>query len=149
MADNLLDKANEILDKAQLAAAEFHQFNQEQTDRIVEAVFKTGFNNRVKLAKMAQEEIGMGVWEHKVIKNVLGIQLVYESIRNEKTVWVISTSTVMFKILICLKSRNPIIISSHRGAATSCTEAVRICYESVCCWPTGFSHCSESRDYSS
>ena len=91
MADNLLEKANEILDKAQLASAEFHQFDQEQTDRIVEAVFKAGFNNRVKLAKMAQEETGMGKWEHKVIKNVLGTQLVYESIRNEKTVGVISS----------------------------------------------------------
>ena len=157
MADNLLDKANEILDRAQLASAEFHQYNQEETDRIVEAVFKAGFNNRVKLAKMAQEETGMGKWEHKVIKNVLGTQLVYESIRNEKTVGVISydpktgiteiaqplgpilavipvtnpTSTTMFKILICLKSRNPIIISAHRGAARSCAETVRICYEAA------------------
>ena len=157
MAENLLEKANDILDKAQLAAAEFHQFNQEQTDRVVEAVFKAGFNNRVKLAKMAHEETGMGKWEHKVIKNVLGTQLVYESIKNEKTVGVISydprtgiteiaqplgpilavipvtnpTSTVMFKILICLKSRNPIIVSSHRGASNSCTEAVRICYEAA------------------
>ena len=157
MADDLLERANEILDKAQLAAAEYHQYNQEQTDRIVEAVFKAGFSNRVKLAKMAQEETGMGVWEHKVIKNVLGTQLVYESIRHEKTVGVISsdpltgiteiaqplgpvfavipvtnpTSTVMFKILICLKSRNPIIVSSHRGAARSCAEAVRICYEAA------------------
>ena len=157
MSENLLEIADEILEKAQLAAAEFHQFNQEQTDRIVEAVFKAGFNNRVKLAKMAHEETGMGVWEHKVIKNVLGTQLVYESIKNEKTVGVISynsltgiaeiaqplgpilavipvtnpTSTVMFKILICLKSRNPIIVSSHRGAAKSCAQAVRICYEAA------------------
>jgi acetaldehyde dehydrogenase/alcohol dehydrogenase len=157
MAENLNEVANGILDKAQLAAAEFHQFNQEQTDKIVEAVFKAGFNQRVKLAKMAQEETGMGVWEHKVIKNVLATQLVYESIKNEKTVGVISynpltgiseiaqplgpilavipvtnpTSTVMFKILICLKSRNPIIISSHRGASKSCAEAVRICYEAA------------------
>ena len=157
MSENLLEIADEILEKAQLAAAEFHQFNQEQTDRIVEAIFKAGFNNRVTLAKMAQEETGMGVWEHKVIKNVLGTQLVYESIKNEKTVGVISynaytgiaeiaqplgpvlavipvtnpTSTVMFKILICLKSRNPIIISSHRGAAKSCAEAVRLCYEAA------------------
>ncbi|MEI7724013.1 MAG: aldehyde dehydrogenase family protein [Bacteroidota bacterium] len=157
MTENLLDKANEILDKAQLAAAEFQQYDQAQTDRIVEAVFKAGFNNRVKLAKMAQEETGMGKWEHKVIKNVLGTQLVYESIRNEKTVGVISsdpktgiteiaqplgpilavipvtnpTSTTMFKILICLKSRNPIIISAHRGASKSCSETVRICYEAA------------------
>lgn len=157
MAENLKEIADEILEKAQLAAAEFHQFNQEQTDRIVEAIFKAGFNNRVNLAKMAQEETGMGVWEHKVIKNVLGTQLVYESIKNEKTVGVISynsqtgiaeiaqplgpilavipvtnpTSTAMFKILICLKSRNPIIISSHRGASKSCAETVRICYEAA------------------
>ncbi len=152
-----MEIADAILEKAQLAAAEYHQYNQEQADRIVEAVFKAGFNNRVKLAKMAQEETGMGIWEHKVIKNVLATQLVYESIQYEKTVGVISydrltgiteiaqplgpilavipvtnpTSTVMFKILICLKSRNPIIISSHRGAAESCAEAVRICYEAA------------------
>ena len=157
MAENLQEKADEILDRAQLAAAEFYQFNQEQTDKIVEAVFKAGFNNRVKLAKMAQEETGMGKWEHKVIKNVLGTQLVYESIKNEKTAGVISfdprtgmteiaqplgpilavipvtnpTSTTMFKILICLKARNPIIISAHRGAAKSCSETVRICYEAA------------------
>ena len=157
MSENLLEIADGILEKAQLAAAEYHQFNQEQTDRIVEAVFKAGFNSRVKLAKMAHEETGMGIWEHKVIKNVLGTQLVYESIKNEKTVGVISfnpmtgiaeiaqplgpilavipvtnpTSTVMFKILICLKSRNPIIVSSHRGASKSCAEAVRICYEAA------------------
>jgi acetaldehyde dehydrogenase/alcohol dehydrogenase len=157
MTDNLLEKVSEILDRAQLAAAEFQQFDQQQTDRIVEAVFRAGFANRVKLAKMAHEETGMGVWEHKVIKNVLGTQLVYESIRNEKTVGVISsdprtgiteiaqplgpilavipvtnpTSTTMFKILICLKSRNPIMISSHRGASKSCRETVRICYEAA------------------
>jgi len=157
MGDPLVEKANDILDRAILATAEFHQFNQEETDRIVEAVFKAGFNARVKLAKMAQEETGMGKWEHKVIKNVLGTQLVYESIRNEKTVGVISsdprtgiteiaqplgpilaiipvtnpTSTALFKILICLKSRNPVIISAHRGAARSCTETVRICYEAA------------------
>ena len=157
MSDSLIEKADEIMEKAIFAAAEFHQYDQTQTDRIVEAVFKAGFNNRVKLAKMAQEETGMGKWEHKVIKNVLATQLVYESIKNEKTVGVISsdpktgiteiaqplgpifavipvtnpTSTTMFKILICLKSRNPIIISAHRGAARSCTETVRICYEAA------------------
>ena len=157
MTDTLTEKADAILDRAQLAAAEFHQYDQQQTDRIVEAVYKAAFNNRVGLAKMAHEETGMGRWEHKVIKNVLGSQLVYESIKNEKTVGVIAsdpvtgiteiaqplgpilavipvtnpTSTTMFKILICLKSRNPIIISAHRGAAKSCAETVRICYEAA------------------
>jgi acetaldehyde dehydrogenase/alcohol dehydrogenase len=157
MGETPAEKVNDILDRAQLASAEFHQYNQQQTDRIVEAVFKAGFSNRVKLAKMAYEETGMGVWEHKVIKNVLATQLVYESIKSEKTVGVISsdsrtgiteiaqplgpilavipvtnpTSTTMFKILISLKSRNPILISAHRGASKSCAETVRICYEAA------------------
>jgi len=156
MAD-LTEKANEVLDKALLASAEFHQFSQEETDRVVEAVFRAGFKNRVKLAKMAQEETGLGIWEHKVLKNVLGSQLVYESIRDEKTVGVISydpltgiseiaqplgpilavipvtnpTSTVLYKTLICMKTRNPIILSAHRGAAKACAETARICYEAA------------------
>lgn len=157
MAENIEDKANAIIEKALLAAAEFHQFDQEQTDRIVEAVYKAGFNERVRLAKMAHEETGIGVWEHKVLKNVIATQLVYNSIRDEKTVGVISTdpvtgiseiaqplgpifavtpvtnptSTVMYKILICLKTRNPIIISAHRSASKCCRETVRICYEAA------------------
>jgi acetaldehyde dehydrogenase/alcohol dehydrogenase len=93
-----------------------------------------GFNNRVKLAKMAQEETGIGIWKHKIIKNIVATQLVYEDIKNLKTVGIISederlgiveiaqpigpifavvpvtnpTSTVLFKILIALKTRNPI-----------------------------------------
>ncbi len=149
--------ADELLDRAVLAGALFHQFNQEQTDRIVENVFEAGFNARVKLAKMAAEETGIGIWQHKVIKNVVASQLVYESIKDEKTVGVISvdkkhgiteiaqplgpifavipvtnpTSTVLFKILIALKSRNPVIISPPRRAPKCCHEAVRICYEAA------------------
>jgi acetaldehyde dehydrogenase/alcohol dehydrogenase len=157
MPESLSEKADHVLEKANLAAAEFQQFDQAQTDRIVEAVYRAGFNARVKLAKMAWEETGIGVWEHKVLKNTLATLLVYESIRNEKTVGVISedkltgiteiaqplgpifavtpvtnpTSTVMYKILICLKTRNPIIVSAHRAALKSCTETVRICYEAA------------------
>ncbi|MEI6456523.1 MAG: aldehyde dehydrogenase family protein [bacterium] len=157
MADDYQEKADEILNKALFAAAEFQQFNQEETDRIVEAVYKAGFNARVHLAKMAYEETGIGVWEHKVLKNVIATQLVYDSIKNEKTVGIIAndkksgiieiaqplgpilavtpvtnpTSTVLFKTLICLKTRNPIIFSVHRSALKCCTEAVRICYEAA------------------
>jgi acetaldehyde dehydrogenase/alcohol dehydrogenase len=157
MAESPDEKADRIIGKAIFAAAEFQQFDQEQTDRIVEAVYKAGLNARISLAKHAVEETGMGIWEHKMWKNVIATQLVYESIKDVKTVGVISadpitgiteiaqplgpifavtpvtnpTSTAMFKILICLKTRNPIIISSHRGAAKCTTEAVRICYEAA------------------
>ena len=156
MAD-AITKANELLQKADMAAAVFNQLDQEKTDYIVEQVYKAGLRNRVKLAKMAREETGKGVWEHKVLKNVLATQIVYEDIKNEKTVGIISrderngiieiaqplgpilgiipvtnpTSTVMFKILICLKTRNSIIISPHMNAMQCCGEAARICYEAA------------------
>jgi acetaldehyde dehydrogenase / alcohol dehydrogenase len=157
MEEEIRKKADQLVEKALFAAAEFQQFDQEQTDRIVENVFIAGFNNRVKLAKMACEETGIGNWQHKVLKNVIATQLVYDSIKNEKTAGVISqndqtgiteiaqplgpifavtpvtnpTSTVLYKTLICLKTRNPILISAHRGAANSCAETVRICYEAA------------------
>lgn len=148
---------NDILNRALASAAIFSQLNQEQTDRIVRAVYEAGLNNRIKLAKMAVEETGIGKWEDKVIKNVVATQYVYESIRYQKTVGIISedfengiseiaqpigpilaiipctnpTSTVMFKVLIALKTRNPIIISAHHRALECCREAVRICYEAA------------------
>jgi acetaldehyde dehydrogenase/alcohol dehydrogenase len=146
-----------ILGRAAEAAAEFRKLDQEQTDAIVKAAYTAGFNNRVRLAKMACEETRLGVWRDKVIKNAIATRIVYQDIRNLKTVGVISedeergiveiaqplgpifaitpvtnpTSTVLFKILICLKSRNPIIIRPH-GAARKCSiEAARVCYEAA------------------
>jgi acetaldehyde dehydrogenase/alcohol dehydrogenase len=150
-------QADEMLQRAGMASGVFEMSDQEQTDKIVTAVFKAGFNNRIKLAKMAHEETGLGVFEHKILKNVLATQLVYENILNEKTVGIISqnestgiteiaqplgpvlaiipvtnpTSTVMFKIMIALKTRNPIIISPHSKAVKCCAEAARICYEAA------------------
>ncbi len=146
-----------IMDRAVTAARAFHDLDQKQTDRIVEAVFRAGFDNRIRLARAACDETRMGVWKDKVIKNVIATLFVYEDISNMKTVGVISedevrgiveiaqpvgpifaitpvtnpTSTVLFKILISLKSRNPIIIRPH-GAARKCSiEAARICYEAA------------------
>lgn len=150
-------QAKQMLAKATIAAGIFNQYNQEQTDRIVENVARAGFNNRVKLAKMACEETKLGIWEHKVLKNVLASQFVFENIRNERTVGVLShdersgiteiaqplgpilaiipmtnpTSTVIFKILIALKSRNPIIFSPPRKAMRCSIEAARICYQAA------------------
>lgn len=149
--------ADDLLQKARIAAAIFSELDQEQTDHIVEQVYKAGLRNRVKLAKMAREETGRGVWEHKVLKNVLATQMVYNNIKNAKTVGIISenertgiteiaqplgpilgvipvtnpTSTVLFKILICLKTRNPIIISPHMDAVKCCSETAKICYETA------------------
>jgi len=152
-----LKNVDQIMEKAIYAAGIFSQLDQEHTDRIVRAVYEAGFNNRIKLAKMAHEETGLGNWKDKVIKNVVATQLVYEDLKNLKTVGTISedrergiteiaqpigpifalipvtnpTSTVMFKILIALKSRNPIIIGPHSRATKCCDEAARICYEAA------------------
>lgn len=146
-----------IMNNAVRAAIKFREFDQDQTDRVVKAVYEAGFNNRIPLAKMAHEETRLGVWQDKVIKNVIATRFVYEDLRNQKTVGVVSedeangiteiaqpigpifavtpitnpTSTVLFKILIALKTRNPIIIRPH-GAARKCSiEAARVCYEAA------------------
>ena len=148
---------DEILENAVSAAAVFSQLDQRATDRIVRAVYKAGLNNRVRLARMAHDETGIGKWEDKVKKNVFATQYVYESIKHLRTVGIIAedekngiveiaqpigpvlaitpvtnpTSTAMFKILISLKTRNPIIISPHRKAVNCSVKAAKICYEAA------------------
>jgi acetaldehyde dehydrogenase / alcohol dehydrogenase len=139
------------------AAAVFSQFTQPQTDRIVKAVYEAAFAHRVRLARMAEEETGLGKWRDKVIKNVVASQLVYEDIKDLKTVGVVHedratgiteiaqpvgpilaiipvtnpTSTIIFKVLIALKTRNPLIISPSPRAMRCGAETARICYEAA------------------
>jgi len=155
--DIKIPKVEEIMTLASLAGAEFTQLSQEQTDKITENVFKAAFDKRTVLAKMAQEETGIGKWEDKVLKNVVASLLVFEDIKDEKTVGIINedkkrgiieiaqpmgpilaiipvtnpTSTTIFKILISLKTRNPVIICPSRNAIQCSSEAARICYEAA------------------
>jgi acetaldehyde dehydrogenase/alcohol dehydrogenase len=148
---------DEIIQRALKAAAAFRKLDQAQTDRIVRAVYLAAMDNRVRLATMATEETGMGFGPHKVIKNVIAGQLVYEHIKNHKTVGVISedsfsgiiemarplgpilalipainpTSTTIFKVLITTKTRNPLIISGNAIAKNCVAETARVCYESA------------------
>lgn len=152
-----MSRAQEIIGKAVTAAEAFRRLDQEQTDRIVRAMYLAAMDHRVSLAKMAHEETGMGVWQHKVIKNIIATQLVYEDIRNQKTVGVIyenprngisevaqplgpilgfipvtnPTATTIFKALICLKTRNPLIISPHQVARQCTSAAAEICYKAA------------------
>ena len=149
--------ADQILQRAVQAGAVFAQLGQAETDRIVEAVHKAAFNQRVRLARMAHEETGMGKWQDKVLKNVVASQLVYDDIKDLKTAGVVSedfasgiteiaqpvgpilavipvtnpTSTVIFKVLISLKARNPIIVCPSGKAKRCCAETARICYEAA------------------
>ena len=148
---------NAAIRKAKSAAAIFGQLSQEHVDKIVYEVCKAGFDSRIELARLAIEETRLGKFEDKVIKNVVATQFIYEDIKNQKTVGIISenektgiieiaepigpifaitpitnpTSTVLFKILIALKSRNPIIIRPHTKALKCSGRAAEICYEAA------------------
>lgn len=146
-----------IMEQAQQAADGFRALDQAAVDRVTAAVYSAGFDARVELAQQAAEETRLGVWQDKVVKNAIATRLVYEDIRDLRTVGVITedhyneivevaqplgpifavtpitnpTSTALFKILIAMKTRNPILIRPH-GAARKCTiRAAQLCYEAA------------------
>ena len=130
------------------AQKKFSTYTQEQVDKIFKAVAMAANENRIELAKMAYEETKMGVMEDKVIKNHFASEYIYNAYKNTKTVGIIEedkaygyarvadaigivaaiipttnpTSTVIFKVLLAMKTRNGIIISPH-PRAKKCTIA--------------------------
>jgi acetaldehyde dehydrogenase/alcohol dehydrogenase len=147
----------ETVHRALNAGHAFSKLDQAATDRIVLAVYREAFGKRQILAEMAYSETGIGNLRDKVIKNIIATRFVYRDIKDLPSVGIIAedkenmiveiarpmgpifavtpitnpTSTALFKILIAMKSRNPIIIFPH-GAARKCTvEAARICYEAA------------------
>jgi acetaldehyde dehydrogenase/alcohol dehydrogenase len=126
----------------------FSSFTQEQVDKIFLAAGKAADTARIKLAKMAVEETGMGIVEDKVIKNHYAAEYIYNAYKDTKTCGVIEedriygiqkiaepiglvaavipttnpTSTAIFKALIALKTRNGVIFSPH-PRAKACTNA--------------------------
>lgn len=145
------------VDKAQTALKEFMEFTQEQIDDIVKAMTLAGLDKHMELAKMAVEETGRGVYEDKITKNMFATEYVYHSIKNEKTVGVIAeneledyeiiaepvgvvcgvtpvtnpTSTTLFKALIAIKARNPIIFGFHPAAQQCSVAAAKIVYDAA------------------
>ncbi|WP_405153188.1 bifunctional acetaldehyde-CoA/alcohol dehydrogenase [Paenibacillus sp. FSL K6-0108] len=141
-----------LIDKANKAHAAFMSMDQKQIDRIVQAMALAGLDKHMMLAKMAVEETGRGVYEDKITKNIFATEYVYHSIKYDKTVGVIEdneyesfqkiaepvgiimgitpvtnpTSTTMFKALISIKTRNPIIFGFHPSAQNCSREAAKI-----------------------
>lgn len=139
------------------AQREFSKFTQEQVDHIFFEAAMAANKARIPLAKMAVEETGMGVMEDKVIKNHYASEYIYHAYRSIKTVGVLEedpafgikkiaepiglvaavipttnpTSTAIFKALLCLKTRNAILISPHPRAKKCTAEAARIVYEAA------------------
>ena len=124
----------------------FATYTQEQVDKIFYEAAMAANKQRIPLAKLAVEETKRGVMEDKVIKNHYAAEYIYNAYKDTKTCGVIEedaaygikkvaepiglvaavipttnpTSTAIFKTLICLKTRNAIIISPH-PSAKACT----------------------------
>jgi acetaldehyde dehydrogenase/alcohol dehydrogenase len=152
-----MSRAEEIMERACRAAAAFRAFEQKETDAIVRAIYVAALTERVRLAELAYRETGIGVLQHKVVKNTIAAQLVYADIKNQKTIGVISedsnsgivevahplgpilgfipvtnpTSTMIFKALISVKTRNALIISPHQAARRSISAAAEVCYQAA------------------
>ena len=139
------------------AQKKFATYTQEQVDEIFRQAALAANHNRIKLAKMAVEETGMGIVEDKVIKNNFAAEYIYNQYKNMKTCGVLEedktsgitkiaepigviaaivpttnpTSTAIFKTLIALKTRNAIIISPHPRAKRATIEAAKIVLEAA------------------
>jgi len=151
-AIDIKKEIDKLVEKAQVALDKFMKFDQEKIDNIVKEMAMAGLDEHMRLAKMAVDETGRGVYEDKTIKNMFATEYVYHSIKYDKTVGVINendfedyvevaepvgviaavtpvtnpTSTTMFKSLIAIKTRNPIIFAFHPSAQKCSAEAARI-----------------------
>ncbi len=152
-----VEKLQQKIAQMREAQKAFAAFTQEQVDKIFFEAAMAANKQRIPLAKMAVEETGMGVVEDKVIKNHYAAEYIYNSYKNVKTCGVIEedasygikkiaepmglvgaiipttnpTSTAIFKCLICLKTRNAILISPHPRAKKCTAEAARIVREAA------------------
>lgn len=143
---------DELAAKANVALEKMSDFDQEKVDYIVHQGAIAALDKHMLLAKMAIEETGRGVYEDKAIKNMYASEYIWNNIKHDKTVGVINedkqkglievaepvgvicgvtpttnpTSTTIFKSLIALKTRNPIIFAFHPSAQKCSAEAARI-----------------------
>lgn len=149
------DYIDDLVQKVSVAQQKFATYSQEQVDEIFRRVALKASSLRIDLAKMAVAETGMGIAEDKVIKNHFASEYIYNKYKNVKTCGVVEedkenglikfvepvgviagvipttnpTSTVIFKTLITLKTRNGIIFSPHPRAKKCTIETARILLE--------------------
>ena len=151
------EEIDKLVEKAVIASKKYLELDQQAVDNIIKAMSMAGLENHMKLAKMAVEETGRGVYEDKITKNMFATEYIYNSIKKEKTVGVIReneeagfveiaepvgiiagvtpvtnpTSTTMFKSIISAKTRNVIIFGFHPSAQKCSSESARILREAA------------------
>lgn len=152
-----MSNLSDIMNSVRLAQSEFASFSQEKVDEIFKAAAMAANKMRISLAEMAVEETGMGIVEDKVIKNHYAAEYIYNAYKDTKTCGVVErdesfgtikiaepvgvvaavipttnpTSTVIFKVLLCLKTRNAVVISPHPRAKKCVMETARIIREAA------------------
>ncbi len=148
---------DELVRNAQIALGQYMTMDQETIDNIVKQMALAGLDRHMELARLAVDETKRGVYEDKCIKNIFATEYVYHNIKYDKTVGVIHenkyeaieeiaepvgivagvtpvtnpTSTTLFKSLISVKTRNPIIFAFHPSAQKSSREAARTVLEAA------------------
>ncbi|KGX84508.1 acetaldehyde dehydrogenase (acetylating) [Pontibacillus litoralis] len=152
-----IQEARTLIQQAKQAQKKLAEMSQLEIDRIVKAMADAAYSNRERLAKLAAEETGFGLWKDKIVKNSFASVGVYESIKDMKTVGVLNenktenivevavpvgvisalvpstnpTSTVIYKALIALKAGNAIVFSPHPGALNCILEATKVIREAA------------------
>ena len=155
--EQALAEVDGLVKKALVALNEYASFTQEQVDYIVAKCSVAALDQHGALARAAIEETQRGVFEDKATKNLFACEYVTHHMKRLKTVGIISendvtgvteiaepvgvvagitpvtnpTSTAIFKSLICLKTRNPIIFAFHPGAQNSSALAAKVVYEAA------------------
>jgi len=147
-----IQEARNLSTQAFAAWKEWSTASQDKVDRVCAAMAEAALSASGRLGRMAHEETGYGVAEHKRLKDVFASRNVWESIKDTKTVGIIGhdvekkvyeiawpvgviaaltpstnpTSTVIFKILVSVKARDAIVIAPHPAAAKCSFEAAKI-----------------------
>ena len=150
-------EVNRLVEKGLVALEQFRQLNQDQVNYIVAKASVAALDQHGVLAMHAYEETGRGVFEDKATKNLFACEYVVNNMRHLKTVGIISeddvtgiteiadpvgvicgitpttnpTSTAIFKSLIALKTRNPIVFAFHPSAQQSSAHAAKIVYDAA------------------
>ncbi|EMJ6442584.1 bifunctional acetaldehyde-CoA/alcohol dehydrogenase [Bacillus cereus] len=146
-----------LVNNGQQALQALESFTQEEIDNIVHEMALAGVDQHMPLAKLVVEETGRGVYEDKCIKNIFATEYIWHSIKQDKTVGIIHedpheeiieiaepvgvvagvtpvtnpTSTTMFKALIAIKTRNPIIFAFHPSAQKCSVAAAKTVYDAA------------------
>ncbi len=150
--DRIAQMIDDLVARAKVASEEYMKLDQETINNIIKKMSMAGLENHMKLAKMAVEETGRGIYEDKITKNMFATEYIYHSIKYDKTVGIINeneekgyveiaepvgiiagvtpvtnpTSTTMFKSIISAKTRNVIIFGFHPSAQKCSSETARI-----------------------